>query len=94
MDERLKTDCICMDVMTNAYKFMLGEIGVSEFISAHNFFGTWFFDYNIEKTNLLNAILIIEIDSSIKEYNQHQNSISKEKLRIKIKKILEMYSSL
>lgn len=94
MEDRLKTDCICMDVMSNAYEFMLGEIDVSEFISAHNFFGTWFFDYDIEKTNLLNAIFIMEIDSSIKEYNQHQNSISKEKLRIKIQKILEMYSSL
>lgn len=62
MEERLRTDCICMDVMVNAYEFVLGEIDVNEFISAHNFFGIWFFDYGTGKSSLLNAMFIMEVD--------------------------------
>ena len=89
---RIKMEAVYQDIITNAYDFAYGVATIDEFMSAHNFYFTWFNDYPIEKQNFFNILVAFKINDSIHDYLDEEPTVkAKDKLREDILEAIDLY---
>ena len=96
MEERMKIYSLYLEILDNAVDYVYGEANYDEFISAHQFYYSWFIGYDFEKHNTLDFIFATRLNYIVYESMKHaaNKSQSKEELRCHISQLLETIESI